>query len=283
MDIKSWLRGPINKRVYPSARSVSISPVFHALRLMAVVISRQVATLFLGILFATSVYYFANSPTLASIVSRLVRRRTAHPADVSSNEPESKSTSTSIQQDPASLVFILNLIYITTAATEFASLLAFSSSKGEVSCTFLAVWASLGGPMTLNIADSLSFIPISHRLGTETVRLIGLLKLTLHLRELRQSIWERLVLWGALALLAVVMFLSTAVSTGVLRQIPQNQSLSLCYMRQCVPSYPITDLAQVSLQLHTGGSRHVRNEPTTGIIHPGALLIFDSPVTIRSR
>ena len=47
------------------------------------------------------------------------------------------------------------------------------------------------------------------------------------------SKFERYIIWLALFLLAVVMFLSTAVSTGVLRPIKGvNEKLSWCYTRQ---------------------------------------------------
>jgi hypothetical protein len=46
--------------------------------------------------------------------------------------------------DPFALVFILDLIYITTAAMQFGSLLSFSSATGAVPCTFLVAWGALG-------------------------------------------------------------------------------------------------------------------------------------------
>jgi hypothetical protein len=78
------------------------------------------------------------------------------------------------------------------------------------------------------------FFFVDTLIGAETIRLIGLFKLTIHLRELGGPFWERIFLWAALMALSIVMFLTTAVSTGVLRTIPQVVSMSFCYFRQYV-------------------------------------------------
>jgi len=115
-------------------------------------ISRQIAEFFTGILFAASLYYFFHSPTLPSIFSRLLRRRVGPPQTarnhaqrtVESQTASNRSTSISHRSDPLALVFILDLVYITTAATQFGTLLSYSSATGAVPCTFLVAWATLG-------------------------------------------------------------------------------------------------------------------------------------------
>ncbi|PVF93540.1 hypothetical protein CPB86DRAFT_96353 [Serendipita vermifera] len=194
---------------------------------------RQVDTFFLGILFASALYYFVHSPTLASIVSRLSIKKSPTQSSVINLDVDASygSTVTSIygQLDPLALVFILDLVYITTAATQFGSLLAFSSTTGAVSCTFLVAWGAL---------------------GAETIRLIGLFKLTIHLRELGGPFWERIALWAALMALTIVMFLTTAVSTGVLRAIPQVVSMSFCYFRHFKLGAGMTAAMNLSLELY---------------------------------
>jgi hypothetical protein len=108
---------------------------------------RQIATFFSGILFATSLYYFLHSPTLTLILSRFLRRRAAAPtADINARQGtlSNASTSTLTHYDPLALVFLLDLVYITTAATQFGSLLSFSSATGAAPCTFLVAWGALG-------------------------------------------------------------------------------------------------------------------------------------------
>jgi hypothetical protein len=137
--------------------------------------------------------------------------------------------------DPLALVFILDLIYIVTAATQLGSLLSFSSATGAVPCTFLVVCGALG-ELTSQYATvgpiSRKLTVIRFREGSGTVRLIGLLKLSIHLRERGASQREKYILWGALTISAITMFLITAVNTGVLQPIPLWSSLSFCYIRQ---------------------------------------------------
>lgn len=192
--------------------------------------SRQMATFFSGILFAASLYYFLHSPTLGSILSRFRRRKiggSAPSLEAPQDTFSKTSTSMSTRLDPLSLVFILNLVYITTAATQFGSLLAFSSATGSVPCTFLMAWGALGEPRSRSIRLGLRLAQ-----GSQTVRLIALLKLTVHLRERGATQWEKYALWGVLVLLTIVMFLMTAVDTAILLPIPQSEAFSLCYSRQ---------------------------------------------------
>jgi hypothetical protein len=111
--------------------------------------SRQIASFFLGILFAASVYYFICSPTFVSISRRIFNRTSRQPSHIEStlgtiDKTPSSLESTNYHLDPLALIFILNLVYITTSATRFASLLAFSSRAGTVACTFLIAWGTLG-------------------------------------------------------------------------------------------------------------------------------------------
>jgi hypothetical protein len=108
---------------------------------------RQIATFFSGILFATSLYYFLHSPTLALIFSRIRKRRSGAPTanlDARQENLSYSSTPTLTHYDPLALVFLLDLIYITTAATQFGSLLSFSSATGATPCTFIVAWSALG-------------------------------------------------------------------------------------------------------------------------------------------
>lgn len=101
----------------------------------------------MGILFASALYYFVHSPTLAAISSRLFIKRSPQRSSINLDlEASYGSSVTSIygKLDPLALVFILDLVFITTAATQFGSQLAFSSSSGAVSCTFLVAWGALG-------------------------------------------------------------------------------------------------------------------------------------------
>ncbi|KAG8852519.1 hypothetical protein FRB91_006390, partial [Serendipita sp. 411] len=222
---------------------------------------RPISAFFLGILFSASVYYIIHSPTLASLLSHFISQRppphlqvplqifqaaqrtrdqdgtyAEHPA----HTRISLASASSIygRMDPLALVFILDLVYITTTATQFGSLLAFDTIKGQVPCTFLVAWASL---------------------GAQTVRLVALLKLSLQLRDdgktdqrQRSSVdWERVALWIALSALSVVTFLTTAVNTGVLRPISQvNLRLALCYMRHFTLGAAVTSGMNLFLETY---------------------------------
>ena len=110
--------------------------------------SRQYATFFLGWLFVLSLVLFLSSPTLSSIVLRL--KRALYPLNVETRSTDTlaeksfPTTTSSNKSDALSLVFLLNLLILTTSATQFASLLAFNSSNGETSCVFLTAWNGLG-------------------------------------------------------------------------------------------------------------------------------------------
>jgi hypothetical protein len=54
------------------------------------------------------------------------------------------TATTSDKSDTLALVFLLNLLIVTTSATQFASLLSFDSTSGETSCVFLIAWNGLG-------------------------------------------------------------------------------------------------------------------------------------------
>lgn len=192
---------------------------------------RQIATFFSGILFAASSYYFLHSTTLASILSYFRRkksRRSNASLNMGQDSLSKTSTSLSNRTDPLSLVFLLNIVYVTTAATQMGSLLSFSSANGAVPCTFLMAWGAL---------------------GSQTIRLIGLLKMTVHLRERGAANWEKYALWGALLLLTTVMFLTTAVTTAVLRPIPYIESFSLCYMRHFLLGSAVTRGLNLGIEL----------------------------------
>ncbi|KAG8801950.1 hypothetical protein FRC17_006522, partial [Serendipita sp. 399] len=176
------------------------------------------------------------------------------------------------RMDPLALVFILDLVYITTTATQFGSLLAFDGIKGQVACTFLVAWASL---------------------GAQTIRLVALLKLSLQLRshattsgQTRKHVdWERVALWTALVALSVVTFLTTAVSTGVLRRISSvNPQLALCYMRHFTLGAGVISGMNLFLELYillrlllSHFWRRTKNQPSTlnDATSPGLRLYSD--------
>ena len=119
-------------------------PLKHAHRIP----SRQYATFFLGWLFVLSQVLFLTSPTLRSIVLRLKRTFNSLNGETRPNgasaEKSTPTITSSDESDALSLVFLLNLLILTTSATQFASLLAFDSSNGETSCVFLTAWNGLG-------------------------------------------------------------------------------------------------------------------------------------------
>ena len=76
-------------------------------------------------------------------------------------------------------------------------------------------------------------IHLGNAIGVQAVRLVGFLKLGLHLKELGARKWESWLLWGLLLFSAVLMFLTNAVSTGTLQPIPITDGIfSFCYRRQ---------------------------------------------------
>lgn len=116
--------------------------------------SRQYVTFFLGWLFIISFILFLTSPTLSSIVLRF--KHAFNPPNIvdtrsiDARAEKSITTITSSNKDDAlALVFLINLLILTTSATQFASLLAFDSSNGETSCVFLTAWNGLGENLSL--------------------------------------------------------------------------------------------------------------------------------------
>ena len=143
------------------------------------------------------------------------------------------------------LVFLINLLILTTTATQFASLLAFDSSNGETSCVFLTAWNGLGEDISLIlllVSDLIVPYPgswhvtawahLGNAIGIQAVRIVGFLKLGLHLNELGTRKWETWILWSLLLFSTVLMFLTNAVSTGTLQPIPNTETLSFCNRRQ---------------------------------------------------
>ena len=110
--------------------------------------SRQYVTFFLGWLFFLSLVLFLASPTLSSIVLRLKRAFSPSNVDTHSMDARAEKSIPTIissnKNDALALVFLINLLILTTSATQFASLLAFNSSNGETSCVFLTAWNGLG-------------------------------------------------------------------------------------------------------------------------------------------
>ncbi len=110
--------------------------------------SRQYVTFFLGWLFFLSLVFSLTSPTLSSIVLRF--KRAFNPPNVESRSIDARAEksiptiTSSNMSDSMALVFFINLLILTTSATQFASLLAFDSSNGETSCVFLTAWNGLG-------------------------------------------------------------------------------------------------------------------------------------------
>jgi len=86
--------------------------------------------------------------------------------------------------------------------------------------------------VTPDVGMSLDGFTLVTAIGVQAIRLVGFLKLGLHLKELGARKWESWVLWGLLLFSAVLMFLTNAVSTGILRPIPSIEALSFCYRRQ---------------------------------------------------
>jgi hypothetical protein len=198
-----------------STRNTRISELPTALRHSSTLTpspSRQYATFFLGWLFILSQVLFLTSPTLGSIILRL--KRAFNPPNVearSSDASAEKSTPTitsSNKSDALALVFLLNLLILTTSATQFASLLVFNSSNGETSCVFLTAWNGLGENLShilLPVSDLTPLcwcvtgrIHLDNAIGVQAVRIVGFLKLGLHLKELGTRKWESWVLWGLL-------------------------------------------------------------------------------------
>ena len=205
--------------------------------------SRQYATFFLGWLFILPLVLFLTSPTLRLIVLRL--KRALNPANVETDARAEKSIpiiTSSNKGDTLALVFLLNLLILTTSATQFASLLAFDSSNGETSCVFLTAWNGLGENLShtyIYSCPALTLrclvtgrIHLGNAVGVQAVRIVGFLRLGLHLSELGARKWESWVLWGLLLFSTVLMFLTNAVSTGTLQQIPNMEALSFCNRRQ---------------------------------------------------
>ena len=75
-------------------------------------------------------------------------------------------------------------------------------------------------------------IHLGAAIGLQAVRIVGFLKLGLHLHELGARKWETWILWGLLLFSTVLMFLTNAVSTGTLQPIPNIETLSFCDRRQ---------------------------------------------------
>ena len=75
-------------------------------------------------------------------------------------------------------------------------------------------------------------IHLGASIGLQAVRIVGFLKLGLHLHELGARKWETWILWGMLLFSTVLMFLTNAVSTGTLQPIPNIETLALCDRRQ---------------------------------------------------
>lgn len=126
--------------------------------------SRQYATFFLGWLFILSQILFLTSPTLTSIILRLTRAH--NPLNVetrsttnASAEKSIPTTTSSSRSDSLALVLLLNLLILTTSATQFASLLAFNSSNGETSCVFLTAWNGLGETLSHIILRLSDLVP----------------------------------------------------------------------------------------------------------------------------
>lgn len=237
---------------------------------------RQIATFFIGLLFASSTYYLVHSPTSSSIFHYIIGRGSLKHSSASLN------SSVTGESDPLALVFLLNLVALTTSATQFASLLAFDSISGQVGCTFVVAWGQLGS-QTIRLLGLFKLSFSLHKPGLKrrsTLSRQGDLELGVlgrehdaregveHIRPPRirkipttttaaagpanasavegrrvvrsqldkssvASKCERYTIWLALLLLAVVMFLTTAVSTGVLRPIMGlNERLAWCYTRQ---------------------------------------------------
>lgn len=78
----------------------------------------------------------------------------------------------------------------------------------------------------------LACIHLRAAIGVQAVRIIGLLKLGLHLNELGTRRWESWTLWGLLLFSTVLMFLTNAVSTGTLQKVPNLDALSFCNRKQ---------------------------------------------------
>src|SRR5258706_10748542 len=73
-----------------------------------------------------------------------------------------------------------------------------------------------------------AWIHLGGAIGVQAIRIVGFLKLGLHLNELGARRWESWVLWGLLLFSTVLMFLTNAVSTGTLQQIPNIETLFFC-------------------------------------------------------
>lgn len=205
--------------------------------------SRQYVTFFLGWLFFLSFIFSLTSPTLTSIVLRL--KRAFDPPDVETRSIDARAeksiptTTSSNTSDALALVFLINLLILTTSATQFASLLAFDSNNGETSCVFLTAWNGLGEDFShilLLVSDLYwyvtAWIHLGGAIGVQAIRIVGFLKLGLHLNELGARRWESWVLWSLLLFSTVLMFLTNAVSTGTLQKMQNMETLSFCNRRQ---------------------------------------------------
>jgi len=125
--------------------------------------SRQYVTFFLGWLFILSLVLFLASPTLRSIVLRLQRAFNPPSVDTPSIDARAEKSlptiSSSNKSDTLSLVFLINLLILTTSATQFASLLVFDSSNGETSCVFLTAWNGLGEILSYRLLPVSDLVP----------------------------------------------------------------------------------------------------------------------------
>ncbi|EIN10653.1 hypothetical protein PUNSTDRAFT_119569 [Punctularia strigosozonata HHB-11173 SS5] len=212
---------------------------------------RQICAFFLGWVFFCSLHYIAVSPFLRSVISLVTQRLANKHAKF---DPEARPTSLtdekeksiiawrrdseaseyvepnllSLKRDNHILTFTLSLCLAFASVAQFASLLAFSG-KGGASCAFVVAW---GG-----VANQLA-------------RLVGLLTVILELRQLGIARYEDILCWTWISVGLVFVFVTNAISTGAVQQVPFLPHTFLCYRRHFLPTSIVSSLVYLSLEIY---------------------------------
>ncbi|TDL29736.1 hypothetical protein BD410DRAFT_780218 [Rickenella mellea] len=135
------------------------------------------------------------------------------------------------KNDYPALVFTLTLLFGLASIAQFASLLSFSpnSSAAQAACAFVVAWGGM---------------------SSRTARLVGLLILGFELKNLGVKLWEKLTLWAAIALGTALVFVSSAIAPGTLREVSIPTVIALCYRRHFLPIALATSVLSIVLDLY---------------------------------
>ncbi|KAF9652236.1 hypothetical protein BDM02DRAFT_3109676 [Thelephora ganbajun] len=136
------------------------------------------------------------------------------------------NNSTRVQESNVLLV-TLSLCFTCASVAHFASLLRYTTAS-ETACAFVVAW---GGT------------------AAQTGRLIGLLILSLELKNFKIRRREIYIFWVLLFVLLGIVFANNAIAIGTLRPVLRLR-ISLCYRRHFTPTGLASSLALISAELY---------------------------------